>query len=131
MSELRSSWKDSGYDCDHCGGQIFERTDEGLMLAPHVYHQCRLCGCQWSLKHELIRLGTKDSCREQSRAVVGGAEQDNWKILGWVLGAIVLLFVFTRIGFILGLVVRFAIPILFVGLIAVVFYRLGRAEEWW
>ncbi len=63
MIETNTKWKDSGFDCDHCGGEILERTDRETGQADFICYQCRECGCQWTLSGDVLRVGSGTHCK--------------------------------------------------------------------
>lgn len=128
--ETRSHWEDSGYDCDLCGGQIFRRTDEEL-LAVTAYYQCRNCGAQWSLNNKLLRAG--DSSKQRPKRSFGHNKpfELNWPNWVWLVIGFVAMFLFFRAGSVGALILRYAVPAVFVVVAGLVVFRLGRELEWW
>ncbi len=132
MIETETTWNDSGYDCDHCGGQILERTDRETGQAARVCFQCEVCGCQWQISGDVLRIGKMNSCRRAQSSRIENQEKapmsavQLWVTIG---GGILLLLGLVATG---GLVaIRFLIP---VGMAAFVFwavYRTGKERMWW
>ncbi|NJN55637.1 MAG: hypothetical protein HC804_13330 [Anaerolineae bacterium] len=126
--DTQTSWKDSGYDCDHCGGQVWQRMDQETGRPTQTCLQCEECGCQWSLKGVVQRVGNRDVCRQaqREREAVGENHYPIPPALMLGTGALVLLLL-VLVG---GLTaVRFLIPMaiaIFVGW-AVVRYVLDRS----
>lgn len=131
MIETKTTWEDSGYDCDHCGGQIFKRTDYEIGQRESICYQCRHCGCQWSLAGKVLRLGRRRSCR--SRRQPGRPESPPIKLpvsthLLLALG-VVLLLALVGLGGLAAL--RFLIPVAIGVFVFLALVRLGRKHEWW
>jgi hypothetical protein len=131
LIETRTKWEDSGYDCDHCGGQIFKRTDFETGQAPQVCYQCRECSCQWTLKGSVQRVGQLANCRVAARQRNADFvhERKSIPVWGWVVISILFLFLIVRFGGMAAL--RFLVPIAFVAFAFFHAYRLGREKEWW
>ncbi|HEX6383322.1 MAG TPA: hypothetical protein VF177_01510 [Anaerolineae bacterium] len=131
MIETRTTWEDSGYDCDHCGGQIFKRTDYEIGQRKSICYQCRRCGCQWSLAGHLLRRGRRRGCRAEPRRRQRESRQITLPVsprLLLVLG-IVLLLLLVALG---GLAaIRFLIPLAIGLFVVLALIRLGREQEWW
>jgi hypothetical protein len=132
MIETKTTWKDSGYDCDHCGGQIFERTDRETDQPARVCYQCQACGCQWRLSGDVLRIGNMNSCRRAQRVRVKSQNYERYSTtqLRVAFGGMVLLL----LGIIYWgglLAIRFLIP---VGIALFVFwsiYQAGKERMWW
>lgn len=132
MIETKTTWEDSGYDCDHCGGQIFQRTDYETGQAPRICYQCRACGCQWTMDGSLQRIGSLASCKVAGRRRVraeddgSGLNVPRWL---WMVAVVLFFLVAIRFGGLAAL--RFLVP-LALGALAVRYaYQLGREREWW
>lgn len=132
MIETKTSWNDSGYDCNHCGGQILERKDVETGQPARVCYQCQACGCQWELNGEVRRVGSMNSCRRSQRARAKTQTQpgiDPIKLRLIVVGTVLFLGVMIFYG---GLTaIRFLIP---VGIAVFVFwtvYQMGKERMWW
>lgn len=116
MIETNTTWEDSGYDCDHCGGQIYERTDTETNRSPKKCLQCRRCGCQWTTKGDVKRVGHLPECvraqRERQQTSDPSTEWDTvWTrriLIG--LGFVAIFFVI-RLGGVLAL--RYLLPVIF------------------
>ena len=127
MIETKTTWEDSGYDCDHCGGQIFKRTDYEIEQRASVCYQCRRCGCQWSLAGNVLRLGRRPSCRTSWPEDRPSKLPVSTRLL-LALG-IVLLLALVGLG---GLAaIRFLIPVAIAVFVVLALVRLGREHEWW
>ena len=132
MIETETTWNDSGYDCDHCGGQILERTDRETGQPARVCYQCRVCGCQWQLSGDVLRVGNLDTCRRAQRVRIDNQKEERISSTQlWIAGGVGVLLL---LGIILlgGLVaIRFLIP---VGIAVFVFwavYQTGKERMWW
>lgn len=129
MFDTKTTWKDSGYDCDHCGGEVLKRTARQAGQPEQISYQCRLCGCQWSSDGDLLRVGTKQRCRlawRQSRGEVTSRqwhERYVWLII--LLPALALLWLGSADNvqwvFVLSLVAAILAPL----------FQYGRQREWW
>lgn len=132
MIETETTWNDSGYDCDHCGGQILERTDRETGQPARVCYQCQICGCQWQLSGVVLRIGTMPTCRTAQRVRMKVTEKEPasraqlWIGAG---GAILLLLGIIYFG---GLVaIRFLIPLFIAIFVFRAIYQMGKERMWW
>jgi hypothetical protein len=139
MIETRTTWKDSGFDCDHCGGEIYERTDHETGRPDQVCFQCRACGCQWSPDGDVLRIGDGPYCKAAARRRMPESSEfdvgdlTNWanklsKNL-WILLAVIAGAILLRFGG--GIVVRYLLPVILLGGAAYVLLHYGRKQEWW
>lgn len=140
MIETKTTWKDSGFDCDHCGGEILKRTDHETGQPDRTCFQCRVCGCQWSLDGEILRIGDGAYCKAAARER-GRVEQSTFDVGDltdwanklsknlWILLAIIAGVVLLRFGG--GIVVRYLLPVLLLGGGAYLLLRYGRTQRWW
>lgn len=128
--ETKTTWEDSGLDCEYCGGQIFRRTDEEPTRI-RAYHQCQQCGAQWSLNYQLIREG--DPAKQKPTTIKQHAQQNLRKVPRWVwvVLAIAALIIVLRFAVIGVLFIRLAIPLVFIAIVVVVGYYFGRSMDWW
>jgi predicted RNA-binding Zn-ribbon protein involved in translation (DUF1610 family) len=143
MIETSTDWEDSGFDCDHCGGEIFKRIDHETGRADHVSYQCGECGCQWALGGDVLRIGEGTYCRAAARArhqpnePVGlpdiPVDFGQWSGLLskslWILLALVAAVILLRFGG--AIVMRLLLPFALVGVGAYLLVRYGRAQSWW
>ncbi|MFZ1396643.1 MAG: hypothetical protein WAS33_07090 [Candidatus Promineifilaceae bacterium] len=132
MIETETIWNDSGYDCDHCGGQILERTDFETGQTTRVCYQCQGCGCQWKLSGEVLRIGSKNSCRRAQR--VRTTSQSQTTINPFKLRILVvasLLFLGSLIYFGGLTAVRFLVPIGIAVFVIWTVYQMGKERMWW
>ncbi|MDX1413729.1 MAG: hypothetical protein R3293_06030 [Candidatus Promineifilaceae bacterium] len=145
MIETDTVWKDSGFDCDHCGGEILKRTDRETGQADFVCYQCRECGCQWTLNGDVLRIGSGQFCkaaqtqRERQRQDEPGSlpdilvNVDQWAGLLskslWVLLALIAGVILLRFGG--GVVARYLLPIVVIGVAAFLLVRYGKTQSWW
>lgn len=136
MIETETTWEDSGYDCDHCGGVILKRIDRESGLPDRVRYQCRECSCQWELDGRLTRAGTGRFCKAVEQAGTGGfdaADVTQWvNLLSrnlWILLAIIAGVFFLRFSG--GLVARYLLPALLVGVGVYALVRYGQRQQWW
>ncbi|WP_420627679.1 hypothetical protein [Candidatus Leptofilum sp.] len=132
MIETETTWDDSGYDCDHCGGQILKRTDVETGQPARVCYQCQACGCQWKLSGDVMRIGSMNSCRRAQRVRSKSQAQtsiDPIKLRLIVVGTILFLGAIMFVGGITA--IRFLVPI---GIAVFVFwtiYQMGKERMWW
>lgn len=130
MIETQTTWKDTGYDCDHCGGLILRRTDVETGQPKRVCYQCKLCGCQWRTNGEVLRVGSGPNCQEAQRARLAGAADENRlsRRFVWILGAVALLLIL-RFGGVMAL--RLIIPLALAIIILIALTRFAREKGWW
>lgn len=132
MIETKTTWEDSGYDCDHCGGEILLRTDKEAGRPDEVCYQCRECGCQWTLSGDVQRVGNSANCTAAHKERAETPTVD-WQSLvarrWWILAAVVAGLFLLRFGG--GAVVRLLVPLLVAAVVAVVLVRYGRMQQWW
>lgn len=130
MIETRTTWEDTGYDCDHCGGRILKRTDYESGQPARSCFQCEQCSCQWTLSHKPLRVGTLRACRKAQRERVAESEATDpysrWLLLGL---AILLGFLILRFGG--GTALRLTFPLLITGAALYAIFRFGRMQDWW
>lgn len=132
MIETDTTWKDSGYDCDHCGGQIFERTDRETGQPAQVCYQCQACGCQWQLNGDVLRIGNMNKCHRAQRVRLKDQEPVEIRTAKLRLIVIVGLLVLLGIVYFGGLVaIRFLIPVSLAGFVFLTVYRVGKERMWW
>ena len=138
MIETRTNWEDSGFDCEHCGGEILLRTDHETGLPDRKCYQCRACSCQWSLDGELERVGSGEYCRAAARRRQETASFDVGDVIDWtnrlskslwILLAIIAGALLLRFGG--GVVLRLVLPLLLAGVSVYLVVRYGRREGWW
>jgi predicted RNA-binding Zn-ribbon protein involved in translation (DUF1610 family) len=136
--ETETTWKDSGFDCDHCGGEILERTDYETGRPDQTCYQCRNCGCQWSLDGQVQRIGDGPYCKAAARerdavpafdvgeltAWVNKLSKNLWILLAIIAGVILM-----RFGG--GIVLRYLLPVIVLGAGAYVLLRYGQKQKWW
>lgn len=132
MIKTHTSWKDSGYDCDHCGGEILLRTDRETGQPDRRCYQCQRCGCQWAENGDPLRVGTGPNCKAAQARRGGEALPPARQALSrrlWILLALVAGAALLRFGGVMML--RFLLPVLFLALIVFVVVRYGRQQLWW
>ena len=128
MIETETTWDDSGYDCDHCGGRILQRTDYETGQPPRVCYQCEACGCQWTLSGDTLRVGGQRECRLAAKKSPQAARVRFPRWVFIVALIVVFLFLLRFGGFLL---IRLLLPLALVGFIAWSLMRFGREQEWW
>lgn len=132
MIETSTTWKDSGYDCDHCGGKIMTRIDHETGQPDLIRYQCEECGCLWSESGEVERVGSGEYCKAAQRARDGRSEPEWTRLLSrslWILLALIAGVILLRFGG--GLVLRFVLPLVLLGGAAYLLFRYGQQRMWW
>lgn len=135
--EQKTNLEDSGFDCDHCGGEILisRKITAGRPLPG--YYLCNRCGCEWTLKGDVIHIGTGKDCKVSQRKRMAGAavqlpelsEISVWRRAALIMGGVILLLVLLRFG---GLMLfRFLLPFLVIGLLIYLVFKWGRGQDWW
>ncbi len=130
MIEIETTWKDTGYDCDHCGGLVLQRTDVEAGQPKRVCYQCKMCGCQWHINGDVLRIGSGANCRQAQRARMGEKTADDRmaRRFVWVLALVALLLIVRFGGF---MALRLLIPLAFAVLILIALTRFAREKGWW
>ncbi len=138
MIETETTWEDSGFDCEHCGGEILRRTDHETGLPDRTCLQCGACGCQWSLNGELERVGSGTYCKAAARET---GEVDSFDLGDltdlanklsknlWILLAVIAGVLLLRFGG--AIVLRYVLPVIILGVGAYLLLRYGRTQSWW
>ena len=130
MIKTSTTWEDTGYDCDHCGGRILKRTDRESGLADRRCFQCEQCSCQWTLEHHPLRVGKTAACRVAQRGRAAQADPiapySRWLLIA--LGAVV---VFGLLRFGGAAILRVALPALAVVVAGFLIVQFGRRQDWW
>ncbi|MBK6709104.1 MAG: hypothetical protein IPG51_02015 [Chloroflexi bacterium] len=138
MKTKEQIWLDSGYDCDHCGGEILRQKGKRPVRPQSAFYRCQTCGCEWTMQGDVVHIGTGEFCREaQSRRLNPSSfdSADWWtrlrQIPGWaqIIIGLLLLIVFLRFGGFMVLRLLF-VPAL-IGLIVYLVFRYGREQLWW
>ncbi len=134
MIETRTTWEDSGYDCDHCGGVISKRTDYETGQPEQVCFQCKQCGCQWKPNGDVLRVGNGPDCQSAQRERAGTDPGEFFlsrRVL--IIAGIILIAVIIRFGgfSVLFSLSRLLLPIALVAIVVLFVVRFGREQEWW
>lgn len=134
-----TNWVDSGYDCDHCGGEIAQLKARKAARPSHAYYRCRHCGCEWTRKGDVVRIGEGAACRPaQGQRMSQAPPPQSWR--GWltavprwarIVVAVLLLLLLLRFAPVGFLLLRFLLPVALVGFIVYLVVRLGREQQWW
>ncbi len=135
--EQNKNLEDSGFDCDHCGGRILVSRAVTPGRPVHGYYVCQSCGCEWTLKGDVLHIGTGYDCQASQRKRMGGdglqfpdmKEMSVWQRVALIGGGIVLLLILIRFGGFMML--RFLFPLLIVVVLIYLVIKLGREQEWW
>jgi len=145
VTKIKTStdWEDSGFDCDHCGGEILKRVDHETGLPDAISYQCGECGCQWATGGDVLRIGKGTYCRAAQRErqrqheptglpeiPVDINEWAGWlsKSL-WILLALIAAVILLRFGGVI--ILRLLLPIAVVAVGAYLLVRYGRTQSWW
>jgi hypothetical protein len=127
MFETKTTWEDSGHDCNHCGGEVLKRTEQLPDGRTAVSLQCRECACQWALDGAWLKVGNGRACRAAHRESEGEPGQASRRLLT-ILG-VGLLLVIARYGGI-GLL-RYLVPLAVLGAVAWTIHKMGQEFHWW
>ncbi len=130
MIETKTTWKDTGYDCDHCGGQILRRTDIETGQPKRVCYKCKVCGCQWRTNGDVLRIGTGPDCRaaQEDRMAEAADEYQLSRRFVMILAVVAFLLI-ARFGGIAAL--RLLIPLGLAVVILIALARFAREKGWW
>lgn len=151
MTKKETLWEDSGFDCHHCGGEIYKRIEREPGLDKTTTYQCRLCHCQWSTEGVLIQVGTMADCRAVAQTAVSRAhippqtqpaaptttlapppnKPTHWLTNRFIVGLLGLIIFLALIRFAGALVFRLFVPALLLGAIGYLLFQLGRQQRWW
>lgn len=132
MIETSTTWKDTGFDCDHCGGELLKRTDHETGRPDTICYQCGTCGCQWSLDGDMLRIGSAETCKAAQRARTTPNLPTWLNTISrwlWILLAVVAGLALLRFGGVVML--RLLLPLALLGVLGFLLYRHGRDQEWW
>lgn len=129
--DIETSWKDSGHDCRHCGGRVWQRTDREMGQAMQQCYQCEACGCQWTLAGDVRRVGHLAICRTAQREQEAERKPAKYPIPPrlMVVGGVAILLILVFLGGLAAL--RFLIPIMIALFVFTAVYRYGREHQWW
>jgi len=130
MIQTETIWSDSGFDCDHCGGEVVKRLDRESGMPDRTCYQCKQCGCQWSPAGDALRVGVGPLC-EAAQAKREGKPVSSvlrTRLVQFVGGFILILVVMRFGGFAL---IRFLFPLILLGLAVFLIVRFGQEQEWW
>ena len=135
--EEKTNLEDSGFDCDHCGGELRINRVKTAGRPAQGYYLCQRCGCEWTLKGDVIHIGTGNDCKAAQRKRMGGgagrlpelSEISTGRRAALIFGGVVLFLVLLRFG---GLMLfRLLLPLLVIGVLIYLVFKLGREQEWW
>ena len=143
MIETSTDWEDSGFDCDHCGGEILKRTDHETGRPDFISYQCAECGCQWAIGGDVLRIGKGTYCQAAQRARIKEQESSSFPELPvdleqwtsvlskslWILLALIAAVLLMRFGG--AVAIRLLLPFIVVGVAAFFLVRYGRTQSWW
>lgn len=128
MTRRDITWEDSGFDCNHCGGEILKRSHQTIP-EKEQYFQCSQCGCRWSVAGDILRVGDGPQCPH-----IGYQRPSlmHDKRFWWTLAGLALLLILFRFGFgAIFTLVRYLIPLGILVLIGMAIYWLGRQQGFW
>ncbi len=131
MTRQNANWEDSGFDCDHCGGEVLARSEKSGLKANKMY-LCSQCGCRWASSGRLMKVGNGPFCASSNTQTPPRIDKRVW----WILGVGILLLGLFRFGgfavLSFGLTfVRFLIPLGILALIGMAIYYVGRQMGFW
>lgn len=130
MIETKTDWDDSGFDCDHCGGEVSRRTDRETGLPDKVCFQCMQCGCQWTAAGSVQRVGHGRHCAKAARERAGTSPLTYLQSPPMMaLIGVILLLVLIRLGGFGAL--RLLIPLALIGYVAYRVHQYGQERMWW
>lgn len=143
MIETSTDWQDSGFDCDHCGGEILKRIDHETGRPDFVSYQCASCGCQWLEGGDVLRIGTGTYCGAAQRRRMRQQEVPDAskipvdlnqlsRLLSkslWILLAVVAAVILLRFGG--SVVLRLILPFAVITIGGYFLVRYGRTQSWW
>ncbi len=132
MIEAKTSFEDSGYDCDHCGGRVLIRTDKETGQPIQKCYQCELCGCQWQFSGAVLRVGQHASCIKAQHKRMSARESESalpFSPIFLIVGLLLFLVILVYFG---GLVaIRFFIPIAIAIAVGFALFQFGKEKMWW
>lgn len=135
--EQKKNLEDSGYDCDHCGGEILLNRELIPGRPVHGHYLCQRCGCEWTLKGDVLHIGTGPNCKAFQRKRMGSGglqipeigEISVWRRAALIIGGVIVFLVLLRFG---GLMLfRFLLPLIVIGFLIYLVFKLGREQQWW
>ena len=126
MIKTQTTWIDSGFDCDHCGGRLFRRIDSETGRPDTQCYQCEQCGCQWTLDNQVLRVGTLHSCRTAQRKRAIGGATDTDQFARWIVVGIVGMAGLFALRFAGPFVLRYLLPVVVIGVVTYLFLRYVR-----
>ena len=131
MAKQNIDWQDSGYDCEHCGGEILAGSEKTVLKQAKVF-QCNKCGCRWSSGGKLLEIGNGPFCAAHSSAESKPIDKRYW----WIGGVALVSLLFFRFGgaliFTVGAsLIRLLIPLGILVLIGMLVFHLGRQMGFW
>jgi len=127
MIETKTTWEDSGYDCEHCGGEVLRRTMTLPDGVAEVLFQCRACGCQWLPGGKRVRVGDGRYCQPEREQDTTPHNDISRRLFIWL--GVGLLLIVARMGGLAAL--ELLLPLVGLGLLGWTVWRMGREFEWW
>lgn len=144
MTKKETLWEDSGFDCHHCGGEIYKRIERESGASKKTTYQCRQCHCLWSTEGVLLEVGNMADCRSGRQTAVSRTRPTptapviekpsmptHWLSNRIIAGLLLLIAGLLLIRFAGAVVFRFFVPALLFGLILYLVIQLGRQLRWW
>ena len=130
MLDTQTDWDDSGFDCDHCGGQILKRTDREEARVVNACFQCEQCGCQWTLEGNVLRVGYGRHCKTAQQSRMNQKDEPLIPPIAiFITFGVIALFLVWRFGGMLAL--RYMLPVAIGIAVVVNVVKFGREREWW
>jgi hypothetical protein len=140
MSVNKDAWIDSGQDCDHCGGEMLRLAAKRPLHPNDPYYRCRACGCEWTQRREIVRLGDGRHCylAKGQRPKPTQSDPADWlarlrETPGWlrVTAVVLLILLALRFAAFSFMLLRLAIPLAIIGLALFLVHRFGQQQRWW
>ncbi|MCB8966544.1 MAG: hypothetical protein R3E31_25250 [Chloroflexota bacterium] len=106
------------------------RTDFETGQPRRECYQCEVCGCQWRLNGDVLRVGHGNECQaaQQDRVLEADEEEQLSRRFVIILGIVAFLLV-ARFGGMAAL--RFLIPLALAIVILIALTRFAREKGWW
>lgn len=141
MSVKKNDWIDSGFDCDHCGGEMLRLNARRPLHPNDPYYRCHTCGCEWTRRREITRLGDGPHChlaQGQRLSSTPTATPADWlarlkQTPRWlrVVAVVLLLLLALRFAAFSFMLLRLLVPLVLVGLALYLIHRFGQEQRWW
>jgi hypothetical protein len=143
MRIKKNEWLDNGQDCDHCGGELLRLKAKRPSQPNDPYYRCGVCGCEWTQRQEITRLGDGPHCHlaqgpRLSPVPVPTADPADWlsrlkQTPRWlhVVAVVLLLLLALRFAAFSFMLLRLLFPLVLIGLALYLVHRFGQEHRWW